>query len=109
VGASPASRTPTLLVVTGSSMVKRVLVSEFVVKGRATVGVPAIELQQGDSVLLTTLVSENDTLIFASTGESGEKGERVVVVRSGEVKMFARGHRGSRLVNGRVMNVVVLG
>ena len=90
-------------------MVKRVLVSEFAVKGRATVGVPAIELQQGDAVLLTTLVRDDDAILFAAAGESGEKGERAVVVRSGEVKVFARGHRGSRVVGGRVVSVVVLG
>jgi DNA gyrase subunit A len=100
--------TTSLLVVTGGSMVKKVLVSEFVVKGRATVGVPAIELQPGDSVLLTTLVKDDDAVLFASAGENGERGERAMVVRSGEVKVFARSHRGSRVVGGRVVNAVVL-
>jgi DNA gyrase subunit A len=105
VGASP---TPTLLVVTNGGMVKKVPVSEFVVKGRATAGVSALELQQGDSVLLTTLINDNNTLLFVSTGENGEKGERVMVVRSAEVKAFGRSHKGNRVVGGRVVNVVVL-
>ena len=110
VGASLASKaTSTLLIVTGNGMVKKVLVSEFVVKGRATVGVPSIELQQGDTVLLTTLVKDDDTILFASASESGEKGDRAVVVRSGEVKAFARSHTGDRVVGGRVVNVMVLG
>ena len=105
-GASPA---PTLLVVTGGGMVKRVLVSEFVVKGRATVGVPAVELRQGDSVLRTMLVKGDDAVLFAYAGENGEKGERAMVVRVGEVGVFARGHKGSRVVGGRVVNMMVLG
>jgi DNA gyrase subunit A len=108
--ASPASKvgTPTLFIITSRGMIKKVLVSEFVVKGRATVGVPTTELQQGDSVLLTTLVSDNDTILLASTGENGEKGERTTVVRSAEIKALPRGHKGTRIVNGRVMSVVVL-
>jgi DNA gyrase subunit A len=105
-GASP---TPTLLVVTNGGMVKKVPVNEFVVKGRATAGVPAIDLQQGDSLLLTTLINDNNTLLFASTGENGEKGERAMAMRSAEVKVFARSHRGNRVVGGQVVNVVVLG
>jgi DNA gyrase subunit A len=96
---------PTLLVVTGGGMVKKVPVSEFVVKGRATVGIAAIELQPGDAVLLTTLVKDDDTILFASTGE---KGERATVVPSAELKLFPRNHKGTLLTDGRIVNVMIL-
>jgi DNA gyrase subunit A len=100
--------TTSLLIVTSAGMTKKVLVSEFAVKGRATVGLLAIELQQSDSLLLTTLVKDDDTVLFVSSGENGEKGERTTVMRAGAVKTFARGHKGSRIVGGRIVGVVVL-
>jgi DNA gyrase subunit A len=97
-----------LLVITGKSMVKKVPMSEFVVRGRATVGIAATELQQDDTILFTTLVKDEDTILFASTGENGEKGERAMAVRSTEIKTFPRNHKGVQLINGRIINALLL-
>jgi DNA gyrase subunit A len=97
-----------LLVVTGAGMVKKVPVSEFVVRGRATAGIAATELEQGDAILLTTLVKDDDILLFAAAGENGEKGERATAVRSTEIKTFPRNHKGTRLINGRITNALML-
>ena len=97
-----------LLVVTGAGMVKKVPVSEFVVRGRATVGIAATELEQDDAVLLTALVKDDDILLLAASGENGEKGEHATAVRSTEIKTFPRNHKGTRLINGHITNALLL-
>jgi DNA gyrase subunit A len=97
-----------LLAITTGGMGKRVALGEFAVKGRATVGITTIELQSGDMILQTMLVRDDETILLTVSGDAGEKGERVVSLRSSKIPVFPRNHKGSCLAAGRVMNAVVL-
>jgi DNA gyrase subunit A len=98
-----------LLVVTESGLGKKVLISEFPQKGRATVGVVSSDLQEKDRILLTMLLHENEILLVIWSGENGEKGERTKVLKVTELKTFPRACKGEPIVNGHVMNVMRLG
>src|SRR5205085_3097444 len=80
-----------LLVVTESGLGKKVPLSQYPQKGRATAGVVTTELGDGDRVLLTMIVGEEDALLVVWSGESGEQ---VSVVRVTELKAFPRARRG---------------
>ncbi len=94
-----------LLVITENSFVKKVPISQFPPKGRATAGVATTELFEQDHLLLTMLITENDTVLFVWTGETGEQ---VTVVKAGELKTFPRQKRGIPLMNGRIVSVLKL-
>lgn len=95
-----------LLVVTENSFVKKVPVSLYPQKGRATAGVVTTELLERDRVLLTTLVSDTDTLLMQWRGEQGE--QQVSVIKATEVKAFPRAKRGLPIFNGHMVGVVKL-
>ncbi len=95
-----------LLVVTENSFVKKVPISQFPQKGRATAGVATTDLLEKDRILLTTLVNENDYLLLAWTGENGDQ---VTATKVSELKTFPRAKRGIPLFNGRMLDVVRLG
>jgi DNA gyrase subunit A len=94
-----------LLVVTERGLGKKVPLSQYPQKGRATAGVVTTELSDGDQVLLTMIVGEEDTLLVIWSGEGGEQ---VSVVRVTELKAFPRARRGVPLVSGRVLGIVKL-
>ncbi len=98
-----ADDSTSLLVVTENSFIKKVPVSQFAQKGRATSGVSTTDLLEKDRVLLTTLVHESDYLLLAWTGENGDQ---VTATKATELKTFPRNKRGLPLFNGRMLGVV---
>lgn len=65
-------------------------------------------VQEQDRILLTMLVHEDDTLLVIWSGENGEKGEHVTVIKATELKSLPRLHKEVPIVNGHIMNVVRL-
>ena len=104
-GQASAEDVTSLLVITENSFVKKVPISQFLPKGRATGGVPTTELFEQDHLLLTMVVNENDYLLFLWTGEAGEQ---VTAVKATELKTFPRQKRGIPMINGRMVGVVKL-
>jgi DNA gyrase subunit A len=94
-----------LLVVTENSFIKKVPISQFPQKGRATAGVATTELLEKDRVLLTTLIAENDYLLLTWNGENGDQ---VVTTKASDLKTFPRNKRGIPLFNGRMVGLVKL-
>jgi len=94
-----------LFVVTESGLGKKVPVSQYPQKGRATAGVVTTELLDKDRVLLTTLINEEDILLMIWNGENGEQ---VAVVKETELKMLPRAKKGIPLINGHALSVVKL-
>ncbi len=99
-----------LLVRTKQGLGKRVLLSEFPQKSRATVGVPAIDLQGEDLLAEILKVRENDTLLLIWQGEKG--GEQVTALRASDLKVFPRTHKGDALayegIKGSVTHILNL-
>ncbi|GAC1661223.1 MAG: DNA gyrase subunit A [Ktedonobacteraceae bacterium] len=95
----------TLLVVTTGGMVKRVPLSQYPQKGRATAGVASTELRTNDYLLLTMLIDDKDMLLFTWVGE---KGDQVTVLRGSSIKAFPRVSKVEPIINGRVTGVVKL-
>ena len=104
-GQATAEDFTSLLVVTENSFIKKVPVSQFPQKGRATAGVATTELLEKDRILLTTLISENDYLLLTWTGENGDQ---VAATKANELKTFPRTKRGIPLFNGHMLDVVKL-
>ena len=94
-----------LLVVTRSGLGKKVSISEYPQKGRATAGVVSSDLQEKDRVLLTMLLHEDDTLLVTW---SGEKGEHTTAIRATALKALPRAHKGALIANGRIDAVLLL-
>lgn len=103
--ATSASNFLSLLVITESGLGKKVPVSQYPQKGRATAGVVTTELLGRDQVLLTTIISEEDILLIAWNGEGGEQ---VSVIKATELKAFPRARKGMPLVSGHVLSVIKL-
>lgn len=103
--ATGASNFLSLLVITESGLGKKVPVSQYPQKGRATAGVVTTELLGRDQVLLTTIISEDDILLIAWNGEGGEQ---VSVINATELKAFPRTRKGMPLVSGHVLSVIKL-
>jgi DNA gyrase subunit A len=97
-----------LLVVTESSLGKKVPLSQYPQKGRATGGVISTELVAKDKVLLTMIIQENDHFLLIWTNENAN-GEQVTVVKASELKSFTRARKGMPLVSGRMVGIVKLG
>jgi len=97
-----------LLVVTESGLGKKVLISEYPQKGRATAGIVSTDLQEKDRILLTMLVNRDETLLVIWSGENGEKGEHATMLKAAELKVFPRARKGVPIVHGRIMNAVRL-
>lgn len=101
-----------LFVLTENGLGKKVPLSQYPQKGRATAGVVTTELADRDHVLLAMIVNEKDALLLTWNGE-GRVGTdlsspQVTVVKATELKAFPRAKRGVALVNGRVLSVVKL-
>jgi DNA gyrase subunit A len=103
--ATSASNFLSLLVITESGLGKKVPVSQYPQKGRATAGVVTTELLGRDQVLLTTIISEEDILLVAWNNEGGEQ---VSVINATELKAFPRARKGMPLVSGHVLSVIKL-
>ncbi len=95
-----------LLVITESGLCKKVPLSQYPQKGRATSGVVTTELADRDRVLLTMVINEEDFLLLTWNDESGEQ---VKAVKATELKAFPRARRGMPVVKGRVFGVVKIG
>ena len=94
-----------LLVVTEQGLGKKVPLSQYPQKGRATAGVVTTDLAQQDRILVATIVSEEDTVLVAWNSESGEQ---VTALKVPELKAFPRARKGVPLVEGRILSVVRL-
>ncbi len=92
-----------LLVVTESGLGKKVPLSQFPPKGRATAGVVTTELTEQDRVLLTMIISEQDHLLLTW---KNEEGEQVTAIKATDLKSFTRARKGVSLVKGRMLGVV---
>jgi DNA gyrase subunit A len=103
--ATSASNFLSLLVITESGLGKKVPVSQYPQKGRATAGVVTTDLLGRDQVLLTTIISEEDILLVAWNDEGGEQ---VSVINATELKAFPRARKGMPLVSGHVLSVIKL-
>jgi DNA gyrase subunit A len=97
-----------LFVVTEDGLGKKVPLSQYPQKGRATAGVITTELVGKDRVLLAMIVHEHDHLLLTWNGE-GNGGEQVTAVKASELKMFMRARKGVQLVDGRIIGAVKLG
>jgi DNA gyrase subunit A len=95
-----------LLVLTDTGLAKKVPLSQYPQKGRATGGVVTTELLEKDRVLLTMIVSEHDHLLVTWNGDGNEQ---VKAYKTSELKAFPRAKRGVPLVTGHVLGVVKLG
>ncbi len=94
-----------LFVVTEQGLGKKVPISQYPQKGRATAGVVTTELAQQDRILVAMLVSEEDTLLITWSGDGGEQ---VTALKAPDLKAFPRAKKGLPLVGGRVLSVVKL-
>jgi len=92
-----------LLVVTESGLGKKVPLSQFPPKGRATAGVVTTELTEQERVLLTMIISEQDHLLLTW---KNEEGEQVTAIKATDLKSFTRARKGVSLVKGRMLGVV---
>jgi DNA gyrase subunit A len=95
-----------LLVLTENGVGKKVPLSQYPQKGRATGGVVTTELLEKDRVLLTMIVSEHDHLLLTWNGDGNEQ---MKAIKAGELKTFPRARKGVPLVTGHVLGVVKLG
>jgi DNA gyrase subunit A len=94
-----------LFVVTQSGLGKKVPLSQYPQKGRATAGVITTELVGKDRVLSATIIDEHAHFLLISNGTGSEQ---VSVVKASELRMFPRARRGVPLVNGHLLGVVEL-
>jgi len=96
-----------LFVVTEGGLGKKIPLSQYPQKGRATAGVITTELVGKDRLLQAMIVHERDHFLLTWNGE-GSGGEQVTVVKASELKAFTRARRGVPMVNGRMVGVVKL-
>ncbi len=94
-----------LFVVTEQGLGKKVPLSQYPQKGRATAGVVTTDIAQQDRVLTAMLISEEDTLLVTWNGEGGEQ---VTALKATDLKAFPRAKKGLPLVGGRVLSIVRL-
>src|SRR5438105_8591679 len=94
-----------LLVVSESGLGKKVPLSQYPPKGRATAGIVTTELVDRDRVLLTMIIDEKDHLLLTWKNEDGEQ---VTAIKAVELKAFTRAKKGVPLVKGHMLGVVAL-
>ncbi len=94
-----------LLVVSESGLGKKVPLSQYPLKGRATAGIVTTELVDRDRVLLTMIIDEKDHLLLTWKNEDGEQ---VTAIKAVELKAFTRAKKGVPLVKGHMLGVVKL-
>ena len=94
-----------LFVLTEKGVGKKVPLSQYPQKGRATAGVVTTELADREHLWTTMVIDEQDSFLIAWSGEGGEQ---VKVMKATELKAFPRAKRGVPLVNGNVLSIVKL-
>ena len=94
-----------LLVVSESGLGKKVPLSQYPPKGRATAGIVTTDLVDRDRVLLTMIIDEKDHLLLTWKNEDGEQ---VTAIKAVELKAFTRAKKGVPLVKGHMLGVVKL-
>jgi len=94
-----------LFVITENCLGKKVPLSQYPQKGRATGGVITTELAGKDRVLLTMIINEQDSFLLIWNGESSNQ---ATVVKAMELKTLPRAKQGVPLVKGKVLGVVRL-
>lgn len=100
-----ASEPLSLFVLTESGLAKKVPLSQYPAKGRATGGVVTTELVGKDKVLFASIINERQHFLIITNGDSNETAN---VVKASEIKMFSRSRKGMPLVNGHIIGVVEL-
>jgi len=99
-----------LFVVTEDGLGKKVPLSQYPQKGRATAGVVTTELMSKDRVIQAMIVHERDHFLLIWNSESnGNGGEQVTAVKASELKVFTRARKGVPMVSGKLGGVVKLG
>jgi len=99
-----------LFVVTEDGLGKKVPLSQYPQKGRATAGVVTTELMSKDRVIQAMIVHERDHFLLIWNSESnGNGGEQVTAVKASELKVFTRARKGVPMVTGKLGGVVKLG
>jgi DNA gyrase subunit A len=94
-----------LLVVTHQGMVKKVLLSEYPQKGRATAGVITTDLAEQDRIVWAQLISDRDHFLFTWSGAGGDQTQ---ALKASDLKFFPRARKGSELIKGTMLEVVRL-
>ena len=100
-----ASDSLSLFVVTQSGLGKKVPLSQYPQKGRATAGVITTELAGKDKVLSATIINERAHFLLISNGTGNEQ---VSIVKASELKLFPRARKGVPLVSGHLLGIVEL-
>ncbi len=100
-----ASNPLSLFVLTESGLAKKVPLSQYPAKGRATGGVVTTELVGKDKVLCASIINERQHLLIITNSDGNES---VNVVKASEIKMFSRSRKGMPLVKGLIAGVVEL-
>nr|BBH91388.1 DNA gyrase subunit A [Thermosporothrix sp. COM3] len=95
-----------ILVVTVQGTVKKVPLSEYPQRGRATAGVVTTELLETDRVFSTMLVHEQDHVLLA--WEENARSNQVTALRIADLGPAPRMQGGMQVANGRVLSVVKL-
>jgi len=99
-----------LFVVTEDGLGKKVPLSQYPLKGRATAGVVTTELMSKERVIQAMIVHERDHFLLIWNSESNSNGsEQVTAVKASELKAFTRARKGVPLVSGKLVRVVKLG
>ena len=100
-----ASAPLSLFVLTESGLAKKVPLSQYPAKGRATGGVVTTELVGKDKVLFAAIINERQYFLIITNGDGNESTN---VVKASEIKMFSRSRKGMPLVKGHIIGVVEL-
>ena len=94
-----------LLVITQSGLTKKVPLSQYAAKGRATAGIVTTDLASGDKVLLATIIHETDHLLFISTSDGPEQ---ATALKASALTTLPRVKKGVPLMKGHILGVVKL-
>lgn len=94
-----------LFVLTQGGLGKKVPLSQYPQKGRATAGVVTTELADKDKVYSATIIDDHAHFLLISSGTGSEQ---VSVIKSSELKMFPRVRKGVPLASGHVLGLVEL-
>jgi DNA gyrase subunit A len=100
-----ASNPLSLFVLTESGLAKKVPLSQYPAKGRATGGVVTTEMVGKDTVFFASIINERQHFLIITNGDGNEQAN---VVKAFEIKMFSRSRKGMPLVKGHIIGVVEL-
>lgn len=92
-----------LFVITERGLGKKVPLSQYPQKGRATAGVITTELVGKDRILTTMIINERDHFLLI---EHDEGNEQVTTIKASELNMFSRAKKGLPIVHRPLAGVV---